>query len=246
MFAAKDEDCTHTNLVLHDIDTREARPVRRRPRRLPLAKRLAAQEKIEEMLRAGIIEPSNSPWAAPVVLVQKKDGTWRFCVDFRRLNDITRKDSYPLPRIDDALDYIFGSFWFSSLDLRSGYWQVELTPEARPKTAFSIGQGLWKFKVMPFGLCNAPATFEWLIERVLVDIPRTRCVVYLDDLLAHAADFESALKNLQDVLLAVRQAGLRLNPKKCHLFRRQTSFLGHVISGEGVSTDPAKVTAVQE
>lgn len=246
IFAARDEDCTHTGLVQHDIDTGGSHPIRLRPRRLPFTKRAVAEQKIKEMVEAGIIEPSTSPWAAPVVLVKKKDGTWRFCVDYRLLNAITRKDSYPLPRVDDALDYIAGSCWFSSLDLRSGYWQVELAPEARPKTAFSIGQGLWQFKVMPFGLCNAPATFERLMERVLADIPRSRCVVYLDDLLAHAADFKSALANLREVFHAIRQAGLRLHPWKCHLFRRETAFLGHVVSSAGVSTDPAKVAAVKD
>ena len=246
IFAARDEDCTHTSLVQHDIDTGDARPIRLRPRRLPLAKRAAAEQQIKEMADAGIIEPSSSPWTAPAVLVKKKDDTWRFCVDYRRLNDVTRKDAYPLPRIDDALDYIAGSCWFSSLDLRSGYWQVELAPEARPKTAFSIGQGLWQFKVMPFGLCNAPATFERLMERVLSDIPRSHCIVYLDDLLSHAADFESAVTNLEAVFQAIRRAGLRLHPKKCHLFRQETSFLGHVVSAAGVSTDPAKVAAVRD
>ena len=118
----------------------------------------------------------------------------------------------PLPRIDDAFYYILGSSWFSSLDLRSGYWQVELAPDARPKTAFTIGQGRWQFHVMPFGLCNAPATFERLMERVLVDVPRSCCVVYLDDLLVHASNFERALANLPEVLTAFRQAGLKLNP----------------------------------
>lgn len=246
IFAAKDKDCTHTNLVQHEIDTGEATPIRLRPRRLPFAKRAAAEKQIQEMLEAGVIEPSSSPWAAPVVLVRKKDGTWRFCVDYRRLNQVTRKDSYPLPRIDDALDYIAGSCWFSSLDLRSGYWQVELSPEARPKTAFSLGQGLWQFKVMPFGLCNAPATFERLMERVLAAIPRSRCVVYLDDLLVHAATFSNELDHLREVFSAIRQAGLRLHPKKCHLFRRETAFLGHVINAEGVATDPAKTAAVKD
>ncbi|KAG1946508.1 interleukin-1 receptor accessory protein-like 1-A [Pimephales promelas] len=182
IFAAREEDCTRTALVQHHIDTGPAAPIRLRPHRLPLAKRQAAEEMIREMAANGIIEPSDSPWAAPMVMVRKKTGAWRPCVDFRRLNAVTRKDSYPLLRIDDALDYVAGSCWFSSLDLRSGYWQVELAAEARPKTAFTIGQGLWQFKVMPFGLCNAPATFERLMEQVLKDIPRTRCVVYLDDL----------------------------------------------------------------
>ncbi|CAI5640726.1 unnamed protein product [Oreochromis niloticus] len=244
IFAAREEDCTWPGLVQHTIDTGAAAPIRLRPHRLPLAKRQAAEELIKEMAANGVIEPSDNPWAAPVVMVRKKTGGWRPCVDYRRLNAVTRKDSYPLPRIDDALDYIAGSSWFSSLDLRSGYWQVELAAEARPKTAFTIGQGLWQFRVMPFGLCNAPATFERLMERVLKDIPRARCVVYLDDLLTHAKDFEQAVANLREVLTAIRGAGLKLNPAKCNLLARQVKFLGHVVSEKGVATDPEKVVAV--
>ena len=246
IFAARDEECVGTRLVQHDINTGNAHPIRLRPRRLPLAKREAAEQQIAEMAAAGVIEPSNSPWTAPAVLVRKKDQSWRFCVDYRRLNDVTRKDSYPLPRIDDALDDIAGSRLFSSLDLRSGYWQVHLTAEARAKTAFSIGQGLWQFRVLPFGLCNGPATFERLMERVLAGVPRSRCVVFLDDLLSHAADFEGAMANLQEVFEAIRTAGLRLHPRKCHLLRRQTAFLGHIVSEAGVSTDPGKVAAVRD
>uniref|UniRef100_A0AAV2K2W5 ribonuclease H n=2 Tax=Knipowitschia caucasica TaxID=637954 RepID=A0AAV2K2W5_KNICA len=224
IFAARDEDCTQTRLVQHSIDTGSAPPIRLRPHRLALSKRQLAEDMIHKMLAAGIIEPSSSPWAAPVVLVRKRLGGWRFCVDYRRLNAVTKKDSYPLPRIDDALDYISGSSWFSSLDMRSGYWQVELSPQARAKTAFTFGQGLWQFRVMPFGLCNAPATFERLMERVLADIPRSHCVVYLDDLLVHASDFSKALGHLSGVFSAIRHAGLRLNPAKCHLLQR--NFLG--------------------
>ncbi|GFU29443.1 hypothetical protein TNCV_418791 [Trichonephila clavipes] len=114
-----------------------------------------------------VIEPSSSPWASPIVLVRKKDGSPRFCVGYYRLNDVTKKDSYPLPRIDDPLDTLADNTWFSTLDLKSRYWQVELQPDDKEKTAFTTGQGLWQFKVVPFGLCNAPATFERLTETVL-------------------------------------------------------------------------------
>ncbi|KAJ8351913.1 hypothetical protein SKAU_G00233890 [Synaphobranchus kaupii] len=134
LFAVRDEDCTQTELVQHTINTDTAQPIRLRPHRMSPAKRLEAEEKVKEMATAGVIEPSDSPWAAPAVLVQKKSGEWRFCVDYRCLNSATTKDSYPLPRIDEALDHISRSSWFSSLDLRSGYWQVRLAPEAKPKT----------------------------------------------------------------------------------------------------------------
>lgn len=177
------------------------------------------EQKIKELVEAGIIEQSSSPSAAPAVLVKRKNGTWCFCVDYRLLNDVTCKDSHPLPRIDNTLDYIVGSCWFSSLNLRSDYWQVELAPEACPKTTFSIGQGLWQCKVMPFGLCNASATFEHLMERLPADIPWRCCVVNLDNLLSYTANFEGALANLKDVLCAIRRAGLHVHPKKCHQFQ---------------------------
>ena len=141
--------------------------VRQPPRRFPLAKWEEADKAIEEVKVDGIIEPSASPRSSPVVLVKKKDGSARFCVDYRKLNSMTLKDSYPLPWIDDTLEALAGSKWFSILDLKSGYWQLELNSEDKEKTPFSAGTGLWQFTVMPFGLCNAPATFERLMEQVL-------------------------------------------------------------------------------
>ncbi|KAJ8388106.1 hypothetical protein AAFF_G00147240 [Aldrovandia affinis] len=135
--------------------------------------------------------------------------------------------------------------WFSSLDLQSGYWEVELTPDAWPKTAFTIGQGLWQFRIMPFGLCNAPATFEQLMERVLNHVPKQHCIICLDDLLVHAGDFEGALRHLWEVFAAIHQAGLCLNPKKWQLFWRESAFLEHVVSTDGMATDPAKIAAVR-
>lgn len=164
LFSQGPHDLGTTELTEHRIDTGDARPLRQAPRRLPPAKRVEAQKAIHEMQQRGIIEPSKSPWSSPVVLVKKKDGSYRFCVDYRRLNQVTCKDSYPLPRIDDTLEALAGKQWFSTLDLRSGYWQVKLEETAKEKTAFSTGSGLWQFCVMPFGLCNAPATFERLID----------------------------------------------------------------------------------
>ena len=161
VFSAGPHDLGCTDLVKHHIDTGSSKPVRQPPRRLPWAKREDAEKWIQEM-QERVIEPSSSPWSSPVVLVQKKDGTNRFCVDYRRLNEVTHKDSYPLPRIDDTIDALSGVEWFSTLDLKSGYWQVQLDESSKEKTAFSTGHGLWQFKVMPFGLCNGPATLnDW-------------------------------------------------------------------------------------
>ncbi|KAM0724690.1 Retrovirus-related Pol polyprotein from transposon 17.6 [Formica fusca] len=201
---------------------------------------------IEEMKSQGVIEESQSPWVSPVVLVRKKDGTIRFCVDFRKLNMVTIKDSYPLPRIDEILDQLAGNSWFSTLDLKSGYWQLKLRPEDKEKTAFSFGRGLWQFTVMPFGLCNAPATFERLMERVLRNLLSKICLVYLDDIIIYGKSFTEMMENLEKVLLRLREANLKINPTKCILFSRKVKYLGHVISAEGVATDPEKIVAVRE
>ena len=156
-----------------------------------------------------------SPWASPVVIVPKKDGSKRFCVDYRRLNAVTRRDVYPLPRIDDILDAAGGAKYFSSLDLASGYWQVELDQEAREKSAFTTHRGLFEFTRMPFGLCNAPATFQRLMQAILAGLEGTSCFVYLDDILVVSDTFEDHLKHLSEVFMRLRRAGLlsrALNP----------------------------------
>ena len=201
---------------------------------------------IQKMLKDGVIEESTSPWSSPVVLVAKKDGSLRFCVDYRKLNDVTKKDSYPLPRIDDTLSTLAGSRWFSTLDLRSGYWQVGLHPDDNEKTAFSTGSGLYQFTVMPFGLCNAPATFERLMEFVLRGLTWKTCLVYLDDMMVMGRNFREHLENFQEVFGRIRNAYLKLNPKKCLLFQKEVKFLGHVVSSDGIQTDPDKISAVRD
>ena len=157
----------HTDAVEHEIDTGHSTPICCAPRRMSPQKIKKEEERVADMLASGQIEPSDSPWSAPVVLVTKKDGGTRLCVDYRRLNIATVEDAYPLPRIDDTLDMLAGKQWFSTLDLASGYWQVSLSQEAQIKTAFTTHSGLFQFKFMSFGLCNAPATFERLMDRVL-------------------------------------------------------------------------------
>ena len=194
------------------------------------------------MLSKSVIRPSSSPWASPVVLLTKKDGKPRFAIDFRRLNSVTRKDAYPLPRIDTTLESLRGASWFSSLDLRWGYWNIPLADDAIPKTAFCVpGHGLYEFLRLPFGLCNAPATFQRLMDHLM---PPDMTRVYLDDVVVPGADFGEELARLRTVFEKVRKANFLLNPAKCSLFRRKLEYLGHIISADGISTDPKKIEKV--
>jgi hypothetical protein len=166
-------------------------------------------------------------------LVRKKNGELRFCVDYRKLNDITKKDCFPLPRIDDTLDTLAGTEFFSTLDLWSGYWQVDVHPDDKEKTAFSTGQGLWQFTVMPSGLCNAPATFERLMKTVLRGLTYDSCLMYLDDVIIIGHTFQEHLLNLRKVFERFREAHLKLNPEKCQLLQKEVKYLGHIVSPEG-------------
>ena len=165
-------------------------------------------------------------------------------MDYRKLNNVTRKDAYPLPCVDDTLDTLAGSCWFTTLDLISGYWQVPLHTEDREKSAFTTPEGLFEFTVMPFGLCNAPATFQQLMDSVLAGLQWTTCLVYIDDVIILGKSFDDHLYNLSQVFNRLQQAGLKLQPGKCALVQRKVSFLGHVISPEGIATDPDKTSKV--
>ena len=227
VFPAPGEPVTgRTKSVQHEIITKDARRIHCGPPRLAPAGLRTEQECVNYMLTGGQIEPSDSPWASPVVLVTKKDGSTRFCVDYRWLNALTTKDAYPLPMIDDSLRLLGNQQWFSTMDLASGYWQVAISPEAKRKATFVTNEGLFQFRVMPFGLCNAPATFERLIDRVLCGMRWSRCLVYLDDVISFEKSIPEALARLDEVLARLSDYGLQLiKAKKCKFMQTKVGFL---------------------
>ena len=245
IFSRHPSDLGRTNIFQHRIVTTTDRPIHQRPYRQPFHLRAETNRQVQEMLDADIITPSCSPWSSPVILVTKRNGKFRFCVDFRLLNDITVKDAYPIPRIDETLDSLGGALFFTTLDLASGYWQLLMAEKDRAKTAFSSNGGHFEFKVMPFGLTNAPATFQRLMDVVLRGLTLDSCLVYLDDVLVHSRTFEEHLCHLRAVFERLRKAGLKLRTEKCQFVRSEVPYLGHIVSAEGIATDPTKVDKVR-
>ncbi|BHF70274.1 hypothetical protein SprV_0301332400 [Sparganum proliferum] len=245
VFAWDEYSLGRTNRIRHSIETGSAKPIWQPPRRIPVQYQNEVRDLLDNMLATGVIRPSHSPWASPVTLVPKKDGKLRFCIDYRRLNAVTTRDSFPLPRIECTLDALAGSQWFSTLDLKSGYWQVEVEPTDRQKTAFILPQGLFEFETMPFGLCNAAATFQRLMQVVLAHLYPQQCLVYLDDVIVFGRTIAQHNQNLYAVLEALREAGLRLNPQKCQFLRHQVSYLGHEVSAAGIRVAPEKIDAIR-
>ena len=200
---------------------------------------------IQEMLDLGAIRPSNSPWVSAIVLVRKKDGRLRFCIDLRRLNNRTVKDAYSLPKIESILDSLLGAKIFSTLDMKVGYWQVEMAEECKTYTAFTCGPlGFYECDTMPFGATNAPATFQRPMHDCLGDLNMRWCIVYLDDIIIFSDTKEEHLKRLEAVFQKLAAGGLKLKPSKCFFFKEEIEYLGHVVSGKGISTNPKKVEAV--
>jgi len=245
-FATDSNDLGFCSLLEHDIDTGDSPPIKQSPRRPPLSAGDAETEIINEMLAAGVIEPSTSEWASPVCLVKKPDGSYRFCIDYRRVNAVSRKDGFPIPDIQDALDSLRGARWFATLDLLSGYWQLGMTERARERSAFCTRRGLFQFCRMPFGLSGAPATFCRLMSIVLGDYVGVLCLCYLDDVIVFAKTQHELLERLDQIFTRLSQYGLKIKPSKCVLFRTEIQFLGHLVTASGVQPLPDKVQAIKD
>jgi hypothetical protein len=202
------------------------------------------KEQLQELLDKGYIYPSASPWGAPAIFVSKKDGTSRMCMDYRSLNDVTIKNKYPLPRIDDLFDQLKGACVFSKIDLRSGYHQLKIRASNIPKTTFITRYGLYEYTVMSFGLTNAAAYFMYLMNKVFVEFLDKFVVVFIDDILIFSKNEEEHDKHLRMVLQKLRENQLYAKLNKCEFRLKEVTFLGHIISEGGISVDPSKVKDV--
>ncbi len=246
VFSKSPTDFGRTNIVTHKINTDNAIPIQKRAYRTSPKMQEVIQSHVDDMVAKGIVEASHSPWAAPIVMVRKKDGTWRFCVDYRGLNSVTIKDAHPLPRTDDTLDALRGSSIFSTMDLSSGYWQVHLHEADKPKTAFTTGRALYQFPVMPMDLFNAPPTFQHLMQLVLRGLSWKTCLVYLDDIIVYSKSFSEHIQHLREVFQHLRAANLKLKPAKCSFAEPQVTFLGHVVSSAGLQPDGKNIQKVKD
>ena len=247
LFAMDSMDLGKTDLVKHHIELTNYTPIKDRYRQILPQQYEEVRKHLKEILDIRAIRHSNSLWASPVVLVRKKDGSLRFCIDLRKLNAQTVKDAYSIPCIKDALDSLNGACIFTSLNLKSGYWQVELDEESIPLTAFTVGPlGFYECIQMPFRLTNAPATFQRLMESCLGDLHLNWCIIYLDDIIIFSEDPDDHIKRFEGVFEKLAQASLKLKPSKCEFLKARLKYLGHIVSLEGIATDPAKIETIQK
>ncbi|KAK3104940.1 hypothetical protein FSP39_013542 [Pinctada imbricata] len=245
ILSKSETDIGHNNSVKHRIELYDPIPFKQRYRRIPPSMFDHVRDHLQQLLSAGIIRKSHSPFTSNVVLAKKKDGKLRLCIDFRQLNQRTIKDNYALPRIDELLESLSGNKYFSVLDMKSGYHQIEIEEIHKERTAFTVGPlGFYEYNRMPFGLTNAPATYQRLMEECLGDLHLNICFIYLDDLIIVSRTFEEHLQRMRKVFQKLREAGLKLTPKKCHLLMKKVKYVGHVVSENGIEPDPDKIQKV--
>lgn len=249
LFHDTNTNLTFTNVIKHRINTTDPIPIHTKSYRYPYVHREEVHKQIQEMLNSNIIRHSNSPYSAPIWIVPKKDdasGTkkWRLVIDYRKLNEKTIDDKYPIPNIDEILDKLGRSMYFSTLDLAKGFHQVEIDESDVHKTAFSVEGGHYEFLRMPFGLKTAPATFQRLMNNILGDLLGKVCLVYLDDIIVFSTSLEEHINSLRLVFNRLMEANLKIQIDKCEFLRRETNFLGHVVNQNGVKPNPKKVECI--
>ena len=237
IFSLEKHDMGHTNTTKHKIVLKDpdTLPFKEHFCRNPPPQLDKVREHLKLMLDAGVICPSNSPWCNAVVLVRKKDGSLRFCIDFRKLNSLTVKDSHPLPHICETLESLTGAAHYSTFDMNSGFWQVPMDKKSKQYTAFTLGSmGLYECESMPFGLCNAPPTFQRLMQNCLGELNLTYCLIYLDDVIVFSDMPEEHLRRMRVVFDHLHEHGLKLKPSKCEVFKSEINYLAHHVSQKGV------------
>lgn len=245
VFTQHDMDFGHTNKVKHHIKLSDNTPFKHRARPIHPHDVEAVKKHLQELLDSGVIRESESPFASPIVVVRKKNGSVRLCIDFRKLNSQTIKDAYALPNLEEVFSLLNGSKWFSVLDLKSGYYQVEMDESDKQKTAFVCPLGFWEFDRMPQGVTNAPSTFQRLMERCMGDLNRKEPLVFIDDLIVFSDTLEQHESRLIQVLNRLKEYGLKLSSEKFKFFQNSVKYLGHIVSQHGVETDPQKIEALK-
>ena len=244
-FATSHHELGKCNTVKHDIKLSDYSPIRQKYRRIPPNMFEAVKSELKKMKESGVIRHSMSPWASPVTVVVKPDGSPRICLDLRKVNELTKKDAKSVPNVQEMFDMLNGKTIFSSLDLFSGFFQIELEEECKELTAFTCGPlGFWEMNRMPFGACNSSATFQRTMELVLDDLLYSSSLVYVDDIIVHATNPTEHINNLDKVFKRLNEHGLRLKPSKCTFFSSELKFLGHMITSNGVEKDPSKIQAI--
>ena len=241
-----DTDIGTTTVVKHRIKLVDETPFKQKHRRIPPAMYEEVRNHVHQLLASGVIRQSHSPWASNIVLCRKKDGKLRMCIDYRRLNERTIKDAHALPRIEEILEALAGNKYFTVVDMKSGYFNVELEEDHKERTAFTLGPlGFYEYNKMPFGLANSPATYQRLMETILMDLNLKICFVYLDDVIIFSDTFQEHLDRIDKVFKRFREAGLKLAPKKCSFFMRRVKYVGHIVSEHGIEPDPDKIEKVR-
>jgi hypothetical protein len=251
VFYIDNEPLTFTNKIKHKINTTDEIPIYTKSYRYPFVHRQEVKDQIEKMLSQGIIRPSESAWSSPIWIVPKKADAsgkqkWRLVIDFRKLNEKTIDDKYPIPNISDVLDKLGKCQYFTTLDLASGFYQVEMDPSDIQKTAFNIEHGHFEFLRMPMGLKNSPSTFQRVMDNVLRGLQNNICLVYLDDIVVFSNSLQEHIINLEKVFLRLRESNFKIQMDKSEFLKLETAYLGHIISNEGVRPNPDKVSSIEK